>query len=359
LDEVPKIQYITFLGQNQAHPSQMKNTIYDIAKIAHLSPAAVSLALRDSSEISTKTREKVKAIARKLNYMPNSLARSLVVHSTNILGVVVHEVNSPFLADIFQGIQEEANRQGYMVLYNPVSDSRESAVRTFVSKQVDGLIILPTSKTKDDIEYLIESNFPFVLFSRRMFDDRADYVVCNNEKGAYDMVCHLAGLGHKRIAYITYPAMNSNFKERFEGYYRALRDNGLEASDELVFLTRDEETDVPQNVEKLLSLKNRPTAVFTSGDIMAARVIRMLKERNIRVPEDIAVTGFNNIELSELYDPPITTVDHFGHEMGSRSVKLLLERMSGKKTGEPEHVIIEPKLVVRKSCGAGLSWAKS
>jgi len=331
----------------------LSKTIYDIAKAGNISPATVSLALRDSAVVSEKTKLKVKALAKELNYTPNTIARSLVLNKTNIIGVVAQDISHPYMADIINGIQEEAAKHGYLVLFNSISYENDTSLKALVERRVDGLIILPITRISDDIKRLSGTGFPLVLISRHLPGVETDYVVCDNTRGACEMTNHLVKIGHKNIAYIAYSSGDTTSDDRIAGYKKALEENGLPFKEELFFNVRGEDSNTGAVLSAILGMNEKPTAIFASGDTFAIRIMHELRQRKIRIPEDIAVVGFNNLSFSATTYPPLTTVDHFGNKMGAQAITLLIDRLKNPGSS-PQHVIIEPKLIIRESCGVNL-----
>lgn len=334
----------------------MKTTINDVAKTAGVAHSTVYMALQDNPKIAEKTRLKVQAIAKQLKFTPNGIARALATNKTQTFGVITAtDIAGTFFTKIFDGIRVAADKQGYSVLFHSTDVTHRkdiSAIQMLLAKRVDGLILIPYQKDIEDIKLLLETNFPFVFFNAHMFDDRTDYVICDMEKGANDITKHLIKLGHKQIAYIGY----SSQPDRLIGYKKALADSGLPIKEELIYTPQKTEVieSLPRILSTILALKERPTAIFIADDEDAIRAINLLNKKGIKVPDAMAIVGFCNIDFSEICIPPLTTVDQFPYKIGKKSAELLIDKMTGKNQGV-QHIVIEPKVVVRESCGAGLN----
>lgn len=333
-------------------------TIKDIAKALGFSTSTVSRALRDSYEISTETKKIVLEYAQKINYRPNPIALSLKERRSCSIGVIVCEIANSFFSQAINGIESIAYSKGYNVI---ISQSHESYKREMIdlqylaSRSIDGLLISVSTETTDfsHLKELHERGLPIVFFDRVVDDITTHKVVVDNQKGASDAVNHLIEKGYKRIAHIANSPYLSITKSRIEGYTQALIKHNIKPDDNLLQycdhggLDYDE---VEKILKKLLSLRNRPDAIFASADKITTACLRYFKANKIKVPDDIALVGFSNSNLTELLDPPLTIVKQPAFEMGEIATSLLLDLIESKHPiTDFETRILETELLVRES----------
>ena len=333
-------------------------TIKDIAKALGLSTSTVSLALRDSYEISPETKKLVLEYAEKINYHPNPIALSLKERRSRSIGVIVCEIANSFFSQAINGIESIANNNGYNVI---ISQSRESAERELLnlqyltSRSVDGLIISVSTETKD-LSYfreLHDRGMPIVFFDRIVDEIETHKVIVDNFKGAYDATTHLIKCGYKRIATVCNAAVLSIAKERLAGYKAALTDNGMEINEALVKycqhggMIMDE---VEEAVQELFKARQKPDAIFASADKLTTGCLRILKAKGLSVPDDIGLIGFSNSELTELLDPPLSIIKQPAFEMGEIATSLLLQLIESKRpVTDFETRVLSTELLIRES----------
>jgi len=329
-------------------------TIRDIALKLKISISTVSRALRNSPEIKLETRQKVLAMAEKLNYTPNVVAQSLRVNKTKTLGIVVPELASHFFASNISGIQDTAYKRGYNVMIcqsNENFDQEKSDIRTLISSRVDGLLISLSRETKsyEHLQNLIDREIPFVLFDRIIEGLPISTVTVNDTLGAYKATKHLIEQGCKRIAFLSGPEGMYICKKRLAGYEKALQEHGMAVDAELVVHSELTERSNKALTEDLLALKNRPDAIFAINDPVAIDVMKVLKSKGMRIPEDIALVGFTNMPVSDALEPSLTTVDQPAYEMGRLAANNLLDQLMDPEGFQPRSVVLDSELIVRKS----------
>ncbi len=337
---------------------EKKITIKDIARIAKVSHTTVSRALNDKSRIHPKTKERILSIAKELNYQPNFFARSLVTRRTRILGLVITTIANPFYTELAQGIETTARSLGYNIILCS-TDYELSIEKQYIdmlrNKGVDGIIFTSAHLGDPNIIELAEEGFPLILVNRRTYHpivkDKVDYVGVDNVLGGYLAVEHLIRLGHERIGIIGGSSESSVGFERVEGGKRAFETYGLEVKEEY-FLEGDflKESGY-QGGKRFLKMEKPPTAIFATNDYMALGTYQALLEEGIRIPEEIALVGFNDIEFTSMRGIELTTIGQKKYEMGALAVKKLVERIEGDRTGSPKEIILEPELIIRKTCG--------
>ncbi|MBW2056900.1 MAG: LacI family DNA-binding transcriptional regulator [Deltaproteobacteria bacterium] len=342
-----------------------KPTIKDIARLARVSHTTVSRALNDRPRVSRRTRDRILAIAKKLNYRPNVAARSLKVRRTKTLGLVITTIINPFYPELAQGIENTAREMGYNIILcstNYDIDLELRHIEMLRSKGVDGIIFTSTHIHDPNIEGLVEEGFPIILVNRKTYDEsignRVDYVVIENSRGAFMAVEHLIRMGHRRIGIITGLRQSSASWERLEGVERAMTEYGVELDPDLVVEGDFLKASGGRAAKRFSRMKVPPTAVFAVNDYMALGAMEGFMEEGLRIPHDMALVGFNDIEISRMRNIELTTVGQKTYEMGSIAVRTLVEKIEGEAQGLVRQIILEPELLIRKSCGYFLSGYK-
>ncbi|MGP4076893.1 LacI family DNA-binding transcriptional regulator [Halobacillus sp. K22] len=327
----------------------------DVAKLAGVSTATVSRVLRNPETVTKTTKEKVLEAIEELKYQPNMLARHFRRSETNTILVVVPNIINTVFAEIVGGIEEEAAKNGYRVLLrnsNNEIDSEYGSIEHMKQRQVDGMIML-SPKLDEDTLLDISEKYPIVLATAHLDGTKIPVVSIDNVSSSKKATKHLLNLGHKRIAHISGPLYSLISKYRFKGYREAMKENGIEFDTNLI---REGEFTFESGYEqtlKLLDQKFPPTAVFAASDEMAMGVINAAKHRGIKVPEELAVVGFDNIKFSAIFDPPLTTIAQPKFGMGKRAMEMLIKRFNGESLDQMEHTLPD-ELIIRESCGAKL-----
>ncbi|MGO9021007.1 MAG: LacI family DNA-binding transcriptional regulator [Syntrophobacteraceae bacterium] len=341
-------------------PSRKKDkaTLKDIAREAGVSATAVSLALKDpeSSRVSVETRKTILAIAKRLNYRPNHIARSLVTRKTHTLGLVITTLTNPFYAELAQDIIERAQEKNYGVFTCTVQgSSHDHIIEGLMDRGVDGLIVCSATRNDPIIGILHRRGVPFSLAMRKVEEDAGDplvdYVVIDNRRGAHMATEHLIKLGHVRIALLGGPKNTSTAYERSSGFLAALATHHLSACPELMVDGDFSRSSGARCAWEFIKAKPRPTAIFTVNDHMAIGVLETLREAGLRVPGDMAVVGFDDIEMAGLPGVDLTTISQKKATMGRLAVDNLIEKIENKVFDLAMRVILDPKLVIRQTCG--------
>jgi LacI family transcriptional regulator len=325
-------------------------TIKDIARELGISPSTVSRALKDHPDISPETKKAVNELAEKLNYQPNIVALSLRQSKTNTLGVIIPEIVHFFFSTVISGIEDVAYSAGYNVIITQSNESlqrEKTDIKALFNSRVDGMLISLSRETStfEHIDGIMAKGVPMVFFDRVYDSINSSKVIVDDLSGAKDATQHLIDQGCTRIAHLEGPPNLDITKQRLEGYIQALQENNLPVNRELIVscpLGTIEEGKIA--AEKLLQMSNRPDAIFSTNAI---------KEAGLIIPKDIAVVGFSNWFFSALMDPPLTSVDQPGFEMGQEAAKLLIRQIEFKsKDNEdptPETKILKTRLIVRDS----------
>lgn len=335
-----------------------KVNIKDIARLANVSHTTVSRALNNKSRIRPETKERILSIARQLNYRPDFIARSLVMKRTRTLGLVITTIANPFYTELSQGIETTARQLGYNIIFcstNYDLSTEKQYIEMLRSKGVDGIIFTSAHIGDPNIVELAEEGFPIILVNRRTYHpkvkEKIDYIGVDNLLGGYMAVEHLIRLGHQRIGVVGGSSESSVGLERLEGGKKALKTYGIEPREEYFLEGNFLRESGYQGGKKFLHMVKPPTAIFATNDYMAIGVYQALIDEGVRVPEEIALIGFNDIELSGLKGIDLSTIGQKKFEMGAIAIELLVKRIEGSETGPPKEILLKPELVVRKTCG--------
>jgi len=332
----------------------LKPTITDIARELNTTPATVSRALSDHPRISAKTKKSVHETALKLNYKRNRIASSLRSGRTHLIGVIIPSAEINFFGSIVHGIESVANANGYGVLLfqsNEQKDYEEKGLQNFLSARVDGILV---SLAKDTIDYshfteIKSRNVPIVFFDRTNDDLGVDSVVIDDYKGAFIATEHLISQGYRRIAHISGPQHLKNFYDRLKGYMGALQAHKLTIDQSLIYPGNISIESGRNGASHLLSLPDPPDAIFATEDFTALGVIKELKARTIKIPEQFGVVGFANELFGEHITPTLSTVDQQTIQMGKSALTLLINIISKKERSAKQKIVLEPVLICRES----------
>lgn len=328
-------------------------TIKDIARALSLSTSTVSRALRDSYEISAGTKKRVMDYAKEINYRPNPNALSLKERRSKSIGIVVSEVANHYFSQAINGIESIANSRGYTAIITQTHESLErekSNVQHLASRSVDGLLISLSAETSDVsyLEQLHQRGLPIVFFDR--VPERIDThkIIADNAQGAFDATSHLIHSGYKKIAHISGSAHLSISIERLTGYTQALNNNGLTVNSEYIKHCSHGgmiQEEVETAVKELLSLKDRPDAIFVAGDRLTIGCLQVLKKID---PATVTIAGFSNSDVLDLFQPAITSVFQPAFDMGQLATKKLLELIEAKyPVTEFETQVLQTRLFIR------------
>jgi len=336
-------------------------TIKHVAQRAGVSVATVSRVIRNRGYVREKTRRKVLAAVRELDYHPNVIARSMVTKSTQTIGLVMTDIVNPFFAELARGVESVAWSDGYtLILANTDEDVRreQAIVNTLVEKQVDGLIIVPaSSRQAPHLFEIFHQQMPMVLVDRGVENLPVDTIMVDNEYAAYQAVSHLIGLGHRDIGMIMDNLDITTIAERLAGYRRALMEHGLTVSEERIQCCQYTLQSAYEITFKMLQGSPRPTALFTASNFMTLGTIKAILDLGLKIPEDIALVGFDDLEWNRLFYPQLTAVAQPVFELGRVAAQRLLSRLKGEQS-PPQEIRLKTTFIVRHSCGAHLHLEK-
>ena len=329
----------------------MKVTIKDIAKKADVSVTTVSRVLNNKPDVGDDTRARILRLIEDMNYNPNSVARGLVMQKTHTIGLIIPDISNPFFPQIARAIEDKAQEHGYSVIFFNTDNHLErekKAVELFKSKQVDGLIVSLSLGNEEILKELKASNYPVVQIDRSVLNNSYPLVSIDNKNSAYQIVEYMLKKGYRKIAHISGDLNTTTARERLEGYKKAISDYGIEINEDYII-----EGDYTQHsgfeaVKKLLKLKDRPTAVFAANDLSAAGVYKALFAADLKIPEDMAVAGHDDIGIASLLRPELTTMRQPKYSLGERAVSVLLKMINNSGT-ECEDQILKTNLIIRES----------
>jgi LacI family transcriptional regulator len=330
-------------------------TIYDIAKVLGLSPATVSRGLKDHPAINFKTRKRITDAAKEMGYRSNSFASNLRMQKTHTIGIIVHELKSQFISSVLAGIEKITTEAGYDLIIGHSSETylkEASNVHNLFHKRVDGLIASLAFDTveMDHFDPFVQKGIPVVFFDRVADFPYGTRIIIDNVKAGYEATAHLAAQGCRRIAHITANLGRNVYAGRLKGYRQALADYGLPFDSSLLIVNDLSEAAALSSARQVLNMDPRPDGVFATNDFFAAVFLQTLKEGGLRIPEDIAIVGFNNDAISKIIQPKLTTINYPGEEMGEQAARNLLDQMTGHTSARStDTIIIRSELIIRES----------
>lgn len=333
----------------------MSATLKDIARECGVDVATVSRSLSGAYGVNETTRANVLAAASRLKYRPNRLAMSLVTGKSRTLAMIISDIRNPFFAELTRGAEDAAYEAGYELILcntdlNPAKESRY--VHSLLEKRVEGILMNSVSGlNEEEQEELSRSGVPIVLINRPSASARIEgfsTVLADNSTGGYMAGRYLLELGHRVIGNLTGAVQHGNLRERTKGFMKALQETGNRPVPMIIHGRHSDEGGY-RMMKKLLK---RPglTAVFAANDAMAFGAIRAIFESGLRVPDDISVIGFDNVDMASLIRPPLTTIHQPKYEMGRAAVEVLLQQSKQGDMTTPEHRLLEVRLVKRESC---------
>lgn len=329
----------------------MAVTIYDVASFAHVSVTTISKILNHKDfDISDETRERVLAIIKELDFTPSGLARSLVTKKTNVLGLLIPDISNQYFADMARGVEDGANRLGYnVILCNTDENHRKELeyLHLLQEKGTDGIIIVPIAESEKLFTEEFNYDKPFVILDRVYENMSSDIfqVRFDNVKGGYFATRFLTQEAHKRIGIITGPSKSRPSKDRLNGYKAALAEAGIPVDKSLIYEGNFKFESGFEGAKYLL--KQRVSAIFATNDIMACGVYKAITSAGLKIPNDISVMGYDDIMLSDMLDPPLSTISQPKVDMGRIASEMLIKQIKKEKIST--EAVFEPKLIKRKS----------
>ena len=330
-------------------------TIEDVAKAAGVSKSTVSRALNNASRISIETRERVLKIAEELKFEPSHIARSLSTRRTLTVGVLLEDILNSFFTEVAKGVETVVKKAGYtMLLTSSDYDLEEEyrLTRTLVRNKVDGILITPIREDSKAIEFLKSRHVPFFMMNNKSEDPDVSWVDTENIEGGYIGAKYLTDLGHRRMMYIGSNKLRGT-RERFEGFRKALEEKGIPMDDQLILGDVNTQKAGYLLMNRFLEkegVSSLPTAIMTVNDAVAIGVLESLIEHNVKIPDDVSLLGFDDINIAGLIRVPLTTVHQPKFAMGEVASYMLINAIEGQARTRAQQFLLKPHLVVRESC---------
>lgn len=328
-------------------------SLQEVAKRARVSIATVSRVLNKSDKVVPETRATVEKALRDLGYRPSRVARRLRMNrgGAHLVGLIIPDIQNPFFAEIARGVEDAAYANEYALLLCN-SDESQAKERFYLgvmqAEWVDGLVLPPFDETDPAVVEVVKSGMPVVCVDRSLSTAKTDLVEVDNYQGAFEAVMHLLERGHKRIGLIEGRPDVSTSRERRRGYLDALAARGVPVRKELMRAGDFKQESGRVLTSELLALRTPPTAIFVLNNLMTVGALAAVHQQAVRVPQDLAVVGFDDLPWAEALDPPLTAVRQPAYEVGRQAMELLLKRIADP-TRPPVTVRLRPELVVRRS----------
>jgi len=330
----------------------------DIAREAGTSVSVASRALGSHGYVSQESREKVLRAAERIGYQLDHIAKSLKTQQTYTIGLIISDITNTWFTTVVRAIEDVAEQNGYnLILCNSDEDPQKETkyLQVLYRKRIDGLIISVTGRSAPYLKTLVRGGLPVVLIDRKIKGLHATEVNVDNEYGAYEAVNHLIKLGHRRIGIINGAPQTTVGEGRFRGYTKALEDGGLSMNPFFIKYGDFRMEKARKATAELIEMKNRPTALFVASNVMVIGALKALKENEVKIPQEMALVGFDDPEWASLTKPPLTTVRQPTYSIGAMACQALLQKMrkSDRRRLLDEEIVLKPTLIVRESCGGG------
>ena len=325
--------------------------IEDVARQAGVSTATVSRVLSGKPYVSDAVRQRVLGAIRDLNYHPSRVARSLRVQRSSIIGLIISDIQNPFFTSVVRAVEDVAQQRGYsVILCNSDEDVEKELtyIQLMLAEQVSGMIVSPTASNNEVYRRLVEQRVPVVAIDRRADDVPMDMVMGDNVCAAEKIVSHLIENGYQRIGAVLGTPEASTGAERYQGYVNALLAHGMSLQPELVRNGPPRSQNGYELTLALLTQETPPDALFTGNNLLTIGALRAIHELGLRIPDDIAVAGFDELDWMFLVRPALTVVMQPTYEMGRQAAELLLARIDDP-TRPPQQIVLQPTIKIRES----------
>ncbi len=328
-------------------------TIHDIARELKISASTVSRALQNNPRISQKTRDKIRELAETMGYRPNTLASNLRNKKSNTIGIVVPLINRHFFSSVISGVEEVAFKAGYTVVIsqsNDLANKEIAIVQSMFANRVDGLIvsIAMQSTTFEHLKIFKKRNIPLVFFDRVVPEIETDKIVVDDYMGGFRVTQHLIDQGYQRIGHMAGPQNLMTYADRKNGYADALKKNGIPYDESLVISSTLISESGVAAVQQMMELPNPPDAIFCGNDTTALSAMIYLRNKGIRIPEDMGIVGFSNEPFSKVVSPSISTIAQPAFLMGQKAAELILHQIAHKGKS-CQTVVLPTELIIRES----------
>ncbi len=325
-------------------------TMNDIAKKAHVSLSTVSRVLNNSAPVKRETRKAVLDAIKEFDFIPNALARGLATNTSKSIGFIIPEVLNPFYPELLQSVEEVASANGfYLELYVTKMDPERERYyfNEMISRRTGGVIFI--CSRINDLEYIKKVKKKINIVSIQSDIPGVDFVDTESRKGTYKVIEHLIGLGHKKIAFIGYRLDIRSLDDRLKGYKDALADYGMDIRDEYILDGGGLDDSGYTMAKKLLTLKDPPTAIHCFNEYLVTGAYRAVNELKLKIPEDISITGMDNLKIARILNPPLTTVAQPVESMGRIATELLIKNIVSGNIGIHQKIILPTELIIRSS----------
>ncbi len=330
----------------------MPPRIKDVARRAGVSSATVSRVLSNHPHVSPETREKVLRAIEELGYRPSRVARSLRAQRSRIIGLIISDIQNPFFTALVRAVEDVAYEHDYAIFLGNSDEDIEKEglyVEVMRAEHVAGVVISPTQEDYSPAQHLVALGIPVVTIDRAVRGLAVDSVLVDNVGAAYTLVDHIIKDGHTRVAAVVGIPEATTGRERFEGYRRALEDNGLPLDERLVRRGLPKEHVGYEMTRELLHLPQPPTALFTGNNLLTLGALRAIREAGLHIPDDIALVAFDELDWMPLFEPALTVAAQPTYELGRQATELLLKRIGGWDEA-PRKVVLTPTIHIRRSC---------
>jgi LacI family transcriptional regulator len=332
-------------------------SIYDVAKKAGVGIGTVSRVINNSKHVKNSTRAKIQEIIKELDYQPDFFARNLVKKVSKTIGLLIPDIINPIFPEMAKGISDKAFLNGYTVFLSNTDESIEKEVKLvnqLIEKRADGIIFISTEMCNKDGDYthyiyLTKKNIPTVLINGSLKGTDIPFVRINELKAGYLATRHMIKKGLRKIAFLGGPENSIPTIEKLKGYKKAFKEFNLTVEKKYIILDKHEIKNGFKNTISLLNMKERPEGIITVSDALAIEAIRAARAKNISIPDDIKIIGFDDIKFSASFSPSITTIAQPKYKMGAMALDMLIHLIEKKALPE-RRIVIEPKLILRDSC---------
>ncbi|MFI6516816.1 LacI family DNA-binding transcriptional regulator [Spirillospora sp. NPDC050679] len=326
-------------------------SVKDVARLAGVSVATVSRVLNESAAVSPGARARVLAAVDELGYRPNAVARSLRTDATRTIGLVIGDILNPFFTELARAVEDQARALGLSVVIGNADERPERQdhyVRTLLEQRVDGLLLCPTAEITPLVRDTVAAGLPLVFLDRTLPGLEVPAVRADGAAAIDALVAHLRGLGHRRIAFVSGPALLSTGRERTDAFISALARHGLEVRPEYLEAGDFQAASGRAGAARLLDLPEPPEVIFAGDNLMALGALDEIRARGLRIPGDVGLASYDDVPWFTHLDPPITAIGQPVQDLGRRAVRALAERVAGRPV---EPVTLQARLLVRRSCG--------
>lgn len=329
-------------------------TIYDISRALNISASTVSRGLNNNPQVRKELRKKIMQTAHEMGYQPNKFASNLRQKRTRTIGVVIPKIDSHFMSSVISGMEKVANNAGYQLLISQSEESsvqEEANIKALYNSRVDGFLVSLTYETKnrDAFSNIFRKDIPVVFFDRVFECGNCVSVVIDNYRAGYEATRHLIEQGCKRIIHVGGSLNRNVYNDRYRGFIQALTEEGLPYDESSLIITDLSDTSGVVILKELMSRGTLPDGIFTANDNSAVSLVVELKKKGYRIPDDIAIVGFNNDPVSRIIEPNLTSVNYPGRSMGEIAASTIIRILEGEQYGNVSTVILNHELIIRES----------